>query len=171
MTTLFDPTTGRTQMAGYGDYHCIEMPNDTVTGTFTNGVVKHTFDSPAKLISTSPGDVNATGICMSGCGTSGNAKVALIGKASCVFDGPTVAHEYVTISTTEAGKCHSTPAPRPRGGRILGLVQTTNGSAGTYDITLFGIGVLGGIQVNAAENLTGQSLDIPPTTLFFLTTR
>ena len=96
MASIFNPKTGRTELAGEGHWLNVEFDNDTVTGTFLNQVCKHTFDSPCRVIQTSPGDRVATGIVVSGAGTSGKAKVAVIGTVPCDFDGPTIAHDYAS---------------------------------------------------------------------------
>ena len=67
--------------------------------------------------------------------------VAQVGSASCVFDGATTAGDYVQASTTTAGDCHDVGRYiYPTGIQVLGVVLSTNGSAGTYNMTLFGPG-------------------------------
>src|SRR6185437_14107454 len=59
----------------------------------------------------------AIGICVSGCGGSGNAQ----------------------ISTITAGDCHDAGNAFPSAGQVIGRVLSTNASAGTYSVTLFGL--------------------------------
>jgi len=60
------------------------------------------------------------GICIAGCGISGNAQIAYGGLASCVFDGATTAGDYFVLSSTP-GECHDsgTGASSTSFGRVL----------------------------------------------------
>jgi hypothetical protein len=53
-----------------------------------------------------------------------------------VFDGATIAGDYVQISSTVAGDCHDAGASLPTGGQILGRVLSTNAAAGTYAMAI-----------------------------------
>src|SRR4030095_16861877 len=78
------------------------------------------------------------GMWVAGAGTTGNAQIARIGTASCDFDGPTTAGDYVQISSATAGACHDAGATFPTaGGQVLGRVLSTNGAAGTYAMVLY----------------------------------
>src|SRR5438093_2044244 len=113
-----------------------EVTNDTTTGTTVNKLAKLT-GAPSKAIITATTDTaGAFGIVVGGAGTSGNAQIARLGTASCVFDGATTAGDYVQISTT-AGDCHDGGATFPTsGGQVLGQVLSTNASGGTYAMVL-----------------------------------
>ena len=128
----------------------IQIPNEATTGTLLNRLVSPTSDNPSTAKLTDVTQTNATGICVAGCGTTGNAVIALIGDVDCEFDGATTANNFVQVSPTVAGKCTDVGAARPTRGKIVGRVRTTNGSAGTYGVTLFGIGVQGSISTPAS---------------------
>ncbi|AXC10222.1 hypothetical protein ACPOL_0865 [Acidisarcina polymorpha] len=81
---------------------------------------------------------NISGVCVSGCGTTGTAQIAIATTANVAFDGPTVANDYFVNSTTFAGKGHDIGATIPVRARsqILGQVLSTNASAGVYAAAL-----------------------------------
>ena len=114
-------------------------PNDGSGATVLNKVVIYEFTSPNKVRSalTTDGGGGGNGICVAGCGSTGTATIAGIGFASCVFDGATTAGDFVVVSSTVNGDCHDTGTASPVGlGGVVGTVHTTNGSSGTYAITL-----------------------------------
>jgi hypothetical protein len=67
--------------------------------------------------------------------------------ASCVFDGATVAGDYVEISPTTAGNCRDTGSTKPSSKQIIGIVLVTNASPGTNLVRLFGDEITGGPNV------------------------
>lgn len=85
---------------------------------------------------------NPIGIVVGGAGTSGNAIIAVIGQAQCVFDGATTAGDYVVVSSITDGGCHDFGSGiaigYPNDQPVLGRILTTNGGAGTYSMILFG---------------------------------
>lgn len=114
----------------------MQVANDTVTGTTANRFAKLT-GAPSKAIITATSDTeNAVGVCVSGCGTTSSATIAIIGQVSCQFDGATTAGNYVTISATTAGQCHDAGSAFPTSGAAYGRVLTTNGASGTYTMEL-----------------------------------
>src|SRR5262249_21709313 len=116
----------------------IEVANATTTGTTANKLAKLTGAPSTALITATSDTGGAQGIVVGGAGTSGNAQIARIGIASCVFDNATTAGDYVQISSTTAGDCHDAGSSFPTsGGQILGRVLSTNGSAGTYAMVLY----------------------------------
>lgn len=113
-------------------------------GTGTNLLAKLT-GAPATAVTIGTSDTSGVvGICVSNCGTSGNAQLAQAGRASCQFDGATTAGDYVQASASSAGKCHDAGAAYPSSGQVLGQVLSTNGSAGTYAMEVFSPGIVGG---------------------------
>jgi hypothetical protein len=111
----------------------VQIPNAGTTGTTVNTLTKLTgAPSSAVIAATSDNGAVVVGITTGGAGTTGNAQVQQTGLASCVFDGATTAGHYVNVSTTTAGNCHDVGAV-PGG---IGIVQSTNGSAGTYQVLL-----------------------------------
>ncbi len=115
---------------------------NSATGTTLNKLAKLT-GAPLAAQVTATGDTTAAGIVVGGGGTSGNAEIAIAGQTTCVFDGATTANDYVQISATTSGDCHDAGATRPTSGRILGFVESTNSSAGTYPVWMFPPGVDG----------------------------
>ena len=119
----------------------VTFPNNTSTGTTLNKLAKITGD-PARAVITATTDVfNAFGIVVNGAGITGDAEIAVLGAASCVFDNATTALNYVVISSTVAGAFHDAGAAEPVGVEILGRVLST-GAAGTKLMNLFGSDVV-----------------------------
>src|SRR5439155_90877 len=115
-----------------------EVPNDTTTGTTVSKLAKLTGAPSAAIITATTDTAGAFGIVVGGAGTSGNAQIARVGTATCVFDGSTTARDYVVISSTTAGDCHDAGATFPTsGGQVLGRVLSTNGAGGTYAMILY----------------------------------
>lgn len=112
------------------------VANDSGTGTATNLLAKLT-GAPSTVRNAEITDTeNALGICTSGCGTTGDATIAIAGQVDCAFDGSTTAGNYVVISATDAGKCHDAGSTFPTDKAAYGRVLTTNVGAGTYAMTL-----------------------------------
>jgi len=113
------------------------IPNDGDTGTVLNQLVELTGDPSAAVNAGTDPAVGTIGIVIGGAGTTGQAQVALFGGTSCVFDGATVAGDYVVKSTTVEGNCHDAGAAYPTGVQVVGRALTTNAIAGTYGLALF----------------------------------
>ena len=104
---------------------------------------------------------------MAGAGTTGSADIAVFGKASCVFDSATTAGHYVLNDTSTAGDCmDSGAATYPTSGQVIGIVTSTNGGAGTYEVDLSlgqpqagGTGGGGGASVIAFGSIPGTCTD------------
>jgi hypothetical protein len=83
------------------------------------------------------GTANASrtiGVCYSGCGNTGAARIAIAGsQISCQFDGAVTAGNWVAPSTSQAGKCTDAGTTRPA--TALGILNETGGAAGTYTFT------------------------------------
>lgn len=111
-------------------------PN-SASGTSANLLAK-LVGAPSTVITTLLTDIrDVVGICSSGCGTTGNAVVAVLGATNCTFDGGTTSGDYITISSTVAGNCHDFGSTIPYGVQVIGRVLSTNAVSGTYGITLF----------------------------------
>jgi len=103
-------------------YYCLTKIN-------TNGLA----------IRTAAGDsTGILGIVVNGAGTTGNAQIAIAGKALCSFDGPTQAGDYVQASSIYGGSCHDVGASYPSSGQVLGRVLQTDANAGSWYVYLFG---------------------------------
>lgn len=131
-----------------------EVANAGTTGTTVNKLAKLTGAPSTALIAATTDTDNVLGIVVGGAGTTGNAQIAIVGQASCVFDGATTAGDYVQISATTAGDCHDAGATRPTGSLAIGRVLSTNGAGGTFAVALTvgftGTGAGGSGTVNTA---------------------
>jgi hypothetical protein len=118
----------------------INYPNQSPTGTTLNKLAKIVGDPlTAEILATSDTNVGF-GVVVAGAGNTGTASIAYAGLADCVFDGATTAGDYVIASVTTGGDCHDVAfsSGYPTGVTVFGIVQTTNGGAGTYSVNLFG---------------------------------
>lgn len=141
-----------------------ELANQAVTGTTLNKLAKIT-GSPAMAIIASTSDTSGViGVAVDGAGTTGNVQIARDGQATCAFDGPTTAGDYVQISGTVAGDCHDAGASYPGSGQVLGRVLSTNAAAGLYAMLVAGAELQAPIQAVASVfgrngTVTAQSGD------------
>jgi hypothetical protein len=116
----------------------ITVANAGTTGTTVNTLTKLT-GTPSTAVISSAGDIGgAVGIATAGAGATGSVTITYMGVVACVFDGATVAGDYVQISATTAGNCHDTGSlSYPTSGQVIGRVLSTNSSGGTYNLDLF----------------------------------
>src|SRR5438270_888865 len=152
----------------------VGVTNEGVTGTTANRLAKLT-GAPSKAIIVATTDTEGTiGVVVSNGATSGLATIQTAGLVNCDFDAATVAGDYVSISSTTAGKCHDAGATRPTTGQIIGRALSTNDASGTYQLVLaLGTGtpataladpggngyvVRTGAGVTAARMLTGTTI-------------
>lgn len=107
----------------------IEGPNAAVTGTTANRLVVRTA---GYLIAAGTSDTsNIIGVCVTGCTTTGNARVLVIGTSYVDMDGATTAGHWAIASTTTGGKAHdSGSSVYPFGVSVVGEIKETIGSAG-----------------------------------------
>lgn len=111
------------------------IANSSSIGTVLNTLTK-LIGAPSTAQITMTTDANgAIGITIAGAGTTGNATIAQSGIQSCIFDGGTVAGDYIQISTSVAGDCHDVGPSLPIG-EILGRSLSTNASGGAYAMLL-----------------------------------
>jgi hypothetical protein len=115
-------------------YTSISRANDASTGTTTNKLVSLTGATSAAVVTPTSATSGIIGVCVSGCGTTGNARVITHGYASCVFDGATTAGNWVQRSGTTAGNCVDAGSSYPSSGQVLGRVLSTNGAGGTHQM-------------------------------------
>jgi hypothetical protein len=114
----------------------VRYTNEAGTGTVLNKLAKLT-GAPSTAIVTATTDVSGIlGIVVAGAGAAGSADIAVFGKAFCVFDSATTAGHYVVNDTSTAGDCMDAGATYPTSGQVIGVVTTTNGGAGTYEVDL-----------------------------------
>jgi hypothetical protein len=110
-----------------------QVANDGTTGTTLNKLAK--LNASGAAIITAITDVSGIeGVVVGNAGTLGVASIAKTGQAGLIFDGPTVAGDYVVQSTTLVGQGHDAGAICPSGSQVVGRVLSTNGSGGTFTI-------------------------------------
>lgn len=160
----------------------ITVANAGVTGTTVNTLTKLVGAPSTAVIAATTDTSGVVGITTSGAGTAGNAVIQLLGLVSCVFDGATIAGDYVQISSTVVGNCHdigSASYPIPGTGMVIGRVLSTNGAGGTFTLDLFpaeininrnvsslgsGAGTAGFLACVTASNTMGNCTGTPPVT-------
>lgn len=140
-----------------------EIANAGTTGTTVNKLAKLSGAPSTAIIAATTDTGGIIGIVIGGAGTTGNAKIAVNGQASCAFDGATTAGDYVQISSGTGGDCTDAGATKPTAGQIIGRVLSTNGSAGTYTIVIFppeiaGASGGGGGTVTSVNIIAGAGL-------------
>lgn len=117
-----------------GDWLSETYTNDGTTGTTLYKVAKL---SGGEVVLAGTSDTTFLGVCADGCGTSGSARVATRGQVDCIFDTNTTQDDWVRLSTSNAGQCSDTgSSTEPTSGTIVGRVLSTNGTPGTYKISL-----------------------------------
>jgi len=160
LPALLSPTTVVTSIA------------NSATGTTTGLLVKLT-GSPSTGITTTTSDISGIlGPCVSGCGTTGTAQVAIGGIASCTFNNATVSGDYVVNAASgfAPGDCHDAGATYPSFGQVLGRVLSNN-SPGLVPYYIFPpeIGSNTAPKVVAVQNFSSVPGANMPTTLIFTT--
>jgi hypothetical protein len=130
--TIYAATSFDTLTSGRLNF---EMCNDSSTGTSLNFLAKYNAATPSCAVKAGTGDTDGViGIVSNGSGTSGNAVITYRGYVPCSFDGATTAGDFVVASTSNAGDCHDAGTTRPAGVQVLGRVESTNATSGTYSI-------------------------------------
>lgn len=129
----------------------VQVANDTGTGTANKLIAKYSGGKAIKIATTDR--VGVLGIVVSGGGTSGSADIAVEGIATCTFDGATTQGDYVVTSAGTAGQCSDVGSTYPVSQQVLGIVMSTNGAGGDYNVLLFGQGLF---QKIVAGNVTGN---------------
>ena len=128
-TGLIPQAASATSLENSSSYR-ISITNDTVTGTVTSQLVKLTTIGRG-IVTAAAETSGILGICVSGCGNSGSAIVALMGAASCDFTNATTAGNYATVSATVAGECQDTGSTAfPAAGTVALGIITETGAAG-----------------------------------------
>lgn len=130
--------SGNNQLGMGAKYLDVTVPNASTTGTTTGKLAGWTTANPIKAVlhSTST-PAKAIGICVSGCGTTGSARLAVKGRAGCVFDSVPTAGNWVLPSDATAGNCKDGGNGSSRPANAIGTVYTSTVSGGTYEVILF----------------------------------
>jgi hypothetical protein len=120
------------------------ISNASATGTTVNTLTTLTGAPSTAVIVTAGATGGVVGVTTAGAGTSGTATITTAGTVSCVFDGSTMANDYVQVSSGTNGDCTDAGSTYPSTGQVLGRVLSTNGSGGTYTLDLFPSEIKGG---------------------------
>lgn len=162
--TLMDVSNVWTEIARTGGatgvQNTVAFPNQASVGTIFNRLAKLSGAPSVAIITSTTDTSGAVGIVTGGAGTTGNATIQVIGSTPCVFDGSTLAGDYVQISPTIAGACHDTGSGSPpASGEVIGRVLSTNGVSGTYNIFLFSPEIQGfiGPTLGGINNFTNTN--------------
>ena len=119
------------------------LTNASVTGTTLNLLVKLTGNPSTGVVGATTDTTGEVGICIKNCGTTGIGTIQYEGIGPCIFDGPTIAGDAVTISSSIGGNCHDSGSALPTNAtQPLGFVLSTNGSGGTYQMYLSAISAI-----------------------------
>lgn len=155
--------------------HTISVPNETVTGTATNRLVRYVpgTNTVTKVAQEVGGVI---GVCQSGCGTSGTATIADAGMISCVFDNAHTAGHWVSISGYD-DRCHDQGvnfvgskntgswSAYIAGAQPLGVVQSTGSAGATENVWWNGLNrayVVRSINGPAnGSNVTSFTINVP----------
>jgi len=121
-------------------------PGPSTVSYTSNGSTANLLQKLTTVLSVSRA-VNATtsdatgiiGIASTTVSAGSSVLVNVYGTALCVFDGATTAGDYVQASATVAGNCHDVGASYPPANQVLGYVLSSNSTAGTHTLFLFGI--------------------------------
>ena len=133
----------------------LNVANEGATGTTINLLAKLT-GAPAtaiKALTTDNKSGVVRGIVTGGAGITGNAQITLVGQALCAFDATAVtASDFVTISSTVAGKCHDVGATQPfDGSQILGIAMASGNASTSQNVFL-----IPGINNSIAAGVSGS---------------
>ncbi len=145
--TYVDTTTGAL---------ATDIPNASTTGTTLNKLAKLTGAPSTAVIASTTDTSGIVGVVVDGSGTSLSAQIARSGQAACAFDGATTAGDYVQISSTIAGDCEDGGAAYPTSGQVLGVVLSTNSTAGTFGM-LIGAGTQASSGSSAVSSVFGRN--------------
>ena len=130
--------TGNNRIGLGFDHLSVNLPNNETSGTALYALAKLTGAPSTATTAATSDTAGVIGVVVSGAGTTGVARIAIRGRAQCVFDSATTAGDWVTMSTVTDGNCRDAGATEPTSGIIVGRVLSTNGTAGTYEVLLDG---------------------------------
>jgi hypothetical protein len=108
--------------------------NNDSYGAMVIGFLPSTGSNSNAVITAITDTSGIEGICVAGCGTSGNATIQKSGSSTCFFDGATNANDYVINSVLIPGNCHD--AGPTAVSNLVGRVTTSNSTSGAYSLVL-----------------------------------
>ncbi|MCW5979866.1 MAG: hypothetical protein KIT09_17430 [Bryobacteraceae bacterium] len=127
--------SGNNQLGLGTKYLDFSVANDTATGTTLNKLVSWTNGDPVKAVRAPASSGDLLGICAGACGTSGSPRIAIRGRALCVFDSPPTPGRYVAVSNSTPGNCRDAGATKPSSG-LVGVVYSAVSQGGAYEVVL-----------------------------------
>ncbi|HLK64738.1 MAG TPA: hypothetical protein VKU19_14935 [Bryobacteraceae bacterium] len=145
----------------------VPLANEGATGTTNAKLVKGTGAPLTAIVAGTSDTTGILGIAWSGGGTTGNVLYAPVsgpGIAPCIFDGATTANHLVIASTTTGGDCHDSGVAANGtcpSVQVLGVVTSTNGAGGTYNVAL-GTTCPGGSSSGGSSVASGGYLQLGP---------
>jgi len=157
--TQGDAVTGATLSLGSPT---ITVANEGATGTTVNLLAKFT-GAPSTAIKAGTTDNkngNVVGVVVSGAGITGSAQITLVGTVACAFDATAVtAGDFVTVSSTVAGKCHDFGSTIPTdGSQVIGRALATGNASTTQNIFITpGLANVNSVSVAAGKTLTASN--------------
>lgn len=113
----------------------VGISNNTSTGTTT--YLLSCLDASGNAVTCGLGATGVVGVCVTSCGTSGTALIAVAGGTGCTFDAATTAGHYVIPSSSTAGDCTDAGANYPSAGsNLVGRVETSGGGGLTQMVII-----------------------------------
>jgi hypothetical protein len=121
--------------AGGGEY--VEVTAENAGAGTTAGKLAKVIGNPPQAVIADPAENGgAIGIVVSGAGTGGTARIAVQGRAECIFDNAATAGDFVQVSQTVAGACHAAGPARTNTGRVVGRALETTSGPGSAPVLL-----------------------------------
>ncbi len=110
----------------------IEISNSGSPGTTINKLAKIPAAVASVLTTSAADQISAIGVVIGGAGTTGSAKIGVLGQFSCLFDNTaTTAGDFITPSATTAATCHDAGTAYPTTGEVMGQILSTHASCGS----------------------------------------
>jgi hypothetical protein len=151
-----------------------QVPNNAATGTTNNTTACDDGTGHAIICPHATSTTNVVaGFTASGGGTTGNARIAMLGWPTVTFDNQTTARHYAINSATVDGQLHDTGSTVPPAGQPFYFVWTANAGAGTAgqvrmllanDFNNASPTAVYNLQVNGAALTPGDTVNLNATT-------
>ena len=133
-----------------------DRTNAGTTGTTLYTLTKINGSGLAVIAATSDSN-GVRGVCVGGCGTSGNAQIATNGTAALLLDGAGTVGDFVQISSTTGGYGHDTGATTcPSSGQTVGKIVASGGPSSSYYVALGAFGCGSGGATGFTNVYTGH---------------
>jgi hypothetical protein len=143
---------------------------NNATGTLVNQLAMLVPGSNDTVESTSAASspTQIAGICVSGCGSSGTAQIAVAGTAACTFSGAATVGDYVQATAGgTSGDCTDAGSSYPTSGSMVVGTVADGGAAGLHNVFIWLAPVAGTVllQTNSSSNATQSTLNFKTTTV------